>query len=107
MNRTMEPIYDSVMDIEVTLEDMVEIMEWSLDEDPTGPDGSYHVEFVKYGKQWTSDSKVTVENGKVNKTEALQAAGEVAFKSGYYDGHWIEIFDFVPEKQAFCVRLGS
>jgi len=84
MNRTMEPIYDSDMKFEITLEDMVECMEWSTGAFVfTGPDGSYHVEFVKYGKQWTSDSKVTVENGKVNKTEALQAAGEVVYKSGY------------------------
>lgn len=103
----MEPIYDSDMDIEVSLENMINWMEWDDYISTTAPDGSYKINFRKFGKDWVSDTKVTIENGQVNVTEALQAAGEVAFHSKYYDGQFVEDLTFVPDKQMFDVSLGS
>lgn len=100
----MEPIYDSDMDI--TPEKMIEWMGWAIEEDPTGPDGSYYVEYSD-GKRWVSDTKVTVKNRDIDVSEAMTACAEVAYKSGYFDGLWIEEFVFNPEKLLFEVTLGS
>ena len=69
---------------------------WDIESESTeAPDGRYLLttEMFDYRKEqspdyvfetWTSDIVVTVENGKINKQEALKAADDLLQQCGYW-----------------------
>lgn len=91
---------------EKTLIKIVNAMTWDVDRDPVAPDGSYLVEYLDDLKTYISDTKVTVENGGINVTEALKACGEVVFKSGNYY-YYVSSLQFIPEKQVFSASINE
>lgn len=91
---------------EITLMKIVNAMTWDVDRDPIAPDGSYLVEYLDDLKTYISDTKVTVENGGINVTEALKACGEVVFKSGNYY-YYVSSLQFIPEKQVFSASINE
>ena len=78
---------------------------WDIETDLTeAPDGRYLVttEMFDYRKEqspdyvfetWTSDVIVTVENGRINKTEALKAAEDLLTQCGYW-GTFLEELEY-------------
>lgn len=78
---------------------------WDIETDLTeAPDGRYLLttEMFDYRKEqspdyvfenWTSDILVTVENGRINKTEALKAADDLLQQCGYW-GTFLEELEY-------------
>lgn len=78
---------------------------WDIETDLTeAPDGRYLLttEMFDYRKDqspdyvfenWTSDILVTVENGRINKTEALKAADDLLQQCGYW-GTFLEELEY-------------
>lgn len=78
---------------------------WDIETDLTeAPDGRYLLttEMFDYRKSqspdyvfenWTSDILVTVENGRINKTEALKAADDLLQQCGYW-GTFLEELEY-------------
>jgi hypothetical protein len=89
-----------------TLMKVINAMSWDVVRDPIAPDGSYLVEYPVDLKTYISDTKVTVENGGINVTEALKACGEVVFKSGDYC-YYVVSLRFIPEKQVFSAIINE
>ena len=78
---------------------------WDIETDLTeAPDGRYLLttEMFDYRKEqspdytfenWTSDILVTVENGRINKAEALKAADDLLQQCGYW-GTFLEELEY-------------
>ena len=78
---------------------------WDIESELTeAPDGRYLLttEMFDYRKEqspdyvfetWTSDILVTVENGKINKQEALKAADDLLQQCGYW-GTFLEELEY-------------
>ncbi len=78
---------------------------WDIETDLTeAPDGRYLLttEMFDYRKEqspdytfetWTSPIVVTVENGRINKTEALKAADDLLDQCGYW-GTFLEELEY-------------
>ena len=78
---------------------------WDIESELTeAPDGRYLLttEMFDYRKEqspdyvfetWTSDIVVTVENGKINKQEALRAADDLLQQCGYW-GTFLEELEY-------------
>ena len=78
---------------------------WDIETDLTeAPDGRYLLttEMFDYRKEqspdytfenWTSDVLVTVENGRINKAEALEAADDLLQQCGYW-GTFLEELEY-------------
>jgi len=78
---------------------------WDIETDLTeAPDGRYLLttEMFDYRKEqspdyvfenWTSDILVTVENGRINKSEALKAADDLLQQCGYW-GTFLEELEY-------------
>lgn len=78
---------------------------WDIETDLTeAPDGRYLLttQMFDYRKDqspdyvfenWTSDILVTVENGRINKTEALKAADDLLQQCGYW-GTFLEELEY-------------
>ena len=78
---------------------------WDIESELTeAPDGRYLLttEMFDYRKEqspdyvfetWTSDIVVTVENGRINKTEALRAADDLLQQCGYW-GTFLEELEY-------------
>ena len=78
---------------------------WDIETDlPEAPDGRYLLttEMFDYRKEqrpdytfetWTSPIVVTVENGRINKTEALKAAEDLLDQCGYW-GTFLEELEY-------------
>ena len=78
---------------------------WDIETDLTeAPDGRYLLttEMFDYRKDqspdyvfenWTSDILVTVENGRINKSEALKAADDLLQQCGYW-GTFLEELEY-------------
>lgn len=78
---------------------------WDIESELTeAPDGRYLLttEMFDYRKEqspdyvfetWTSDIVVTVENGKINKQEALKAADDLLQQCGYW-GTFLEELEY-------------
>ena len=76
---------------------------WDIETDLTeAPDGRYLLttEMFDYRKEqspdyvfetWTSPIVVTVENGRINKTEALKAAEDLLDQCGYWGTFLVEL----------------
>ena len=78
---------------------------WDIESESTeAPDGRYLVttEMFDYRKEqspdyvfetWTSDIVVTVENGRINKDQALRAANDLLQQCGYW-GTFLEELEY-------------
>lgn len=78
---------------------------WDMETDLTeAPDGRYLLttQMFDYRKEqspdyvfenWTSDILVTVENGRINKSEALKAADDLLQQCGYW-GTFLEELEY-------------